>query len=341
MTYPKDIKISSPEQFALLNDPDFLNQAVTRFLQQFVEAEIATFLQAEPYQRTTDRTGYRNGYKPRIVKTRVGRIELSVPQDREGRFHSGLFARFQRSEKALILALQEAYPYLIIDATYLYIRSGGHVASEGVLIVTGISESGHRDILSLDVAHTETEATYTDLFKDLKKRGLKGVQLVISDHHEGLRNAIKRHFQGASWQHCQTHFHRNIKGITPPKYQRQVADALKDVFNAPDLNTAKKRLSSMMDTYENILPKLVDKIDRDVAHCLTCFDFPQKHRKRIRTTNLLERLNREIKRRADVVQIFPNEEACERLIGALCMEWSEEWIAGRRYLDMTDLKQNH
>ena len=390
MTYPKDIKISAPEQFALLNDPDFLNQAVTRFLQQFVEAEIATFLQAEPYQRTTDRTGYRNGYKPRIVKTRVGRIELSVPQDREGRFHSGLFARFQRSEKALILALQEAYlqgvstrkvtkitealcgtsfsksqiselcqdldadikawrarpleqayPYLFIDATYLYIRSGGHVASEGVLIVTGISESGHRDILSLDVAHTETEATYTDLFKDLKKRGLKGVQLVISDHHEGLRNAIKRHFQGASWQHCQTHFHRNIKGITPPKYQRQVADALKDVFNAPDLNTAKKRLSSMMDTYENILPKLVDKIDRDVAHCLACFDFPQKHRKRIRTTNLLERLNREIKRRADVVQIFPNEEACERLIGALCMEWSEEWIAGRRYLDMTDLKQNH
>ena len=390
MTYPKDIKISSPEQFALLNDPDFLNQAVTRFLQQFLEAEIATFLQAEPYQRTTDRTGYRNGYKPRIVKTRVGRIELSVPQDREGRFHSGLFARFQRSEKALILALQEAYlqgvstrkvtkitealcgtsfsksqiselcqdldadinawrarpleqayPYLIIDATYLYIRSGGHVASEGVLIVTGIAESGHRDILSLDVAHTETEATYTDLFKDLKKRGLKGVQLVISDHHEGLRNAIKRHFQGASWQHCQTHFHRNIKGITPPKYQRQVADALKDVFNAPDLNTAKKRLSSMMDTYENILPKLVDKIDRDVAHCLTCFDFPQKHRKRIRTTNLLERLNREIKRRADVVQIFPNEVACTRLIGALCMEWSEEWIAGRRYLDMTYLKQNH
>ena len=390
MTYPKDIKISAPEQFALLNDPDFLNQAVTRFLQQFLEAEITTFLQAEPYQRTTDRTGYRNGYKPRIVKTRVGRIELSVPQDREGRFHSGLFARFQRSEKALILALQEAYlqgvstrkvtkiteqlcgtsfsksqvselcqdldtdinawrerpleqayPYLIIDATYLYIRSGGQVASEGVLIVTGIAESGHRDILALNVAHTETEATYTSLFKDLKKRGLKGMQLIISDHHEGLQNAIKRHFQGASWQHCQTHFHRNIRGITPPKYQREVADALKDVFNAPDLNTAQKRLSDMMDTYENILPKLVDKIDRDVAHCLTCFHFPQQHRKRIRTTNLLERLNREIKRRADVVQIFPNEEACERLIGALCMEWSEEWIAGRRYLDMTNLKQNH
>ena len=390
MTYPKDIKISAPEQFALLNDPDFLNQAVTRFLQQFLEAEITTFLQAEPYQRTTQRTGYRNGYKPRIVKTRVGRIELSVPQDREGRFHSGLFARFQRSEKALILALQEAYlqgvstrkvtkiteqlcgtsfsksqvsdlcqeldadikawrerpleqayPYLIIDATYLYIRSGGQVVSEGVLIVTGIAQSGHRDILSLDVAHTETEATYTALFKDLKKRGLKGVQLVISDHHEGLQNAIKRHFQGASWQHCQTHFHRNIRGITPPKHQREVADALKDVFNAPDRNTAQRRLSDMMDTYENVLPKLVDKIDRDVAHCLTCLHFPQPHRKRIRTTNLLERLNREIKRRADVVQIFPNEQACERLIGALCMEWSDEWISGRRYLDMTLLKQNH
>ena len=389
MTHPKDIKIAAPEQFALLNDPDFLNQIVTRYLQQFLEAEITSFLQAEPYQRTDDRTGYRNGYKPRILKTRVGRIDLSIPQDREGRFHSGLFARFQRSEKALILALQEAYlqgvstrkvtkitealcgtsfsksqvsdlcqdldadikawrqrpleqayPYLIIDATYLYIRSGGQVNSEGVLIVIGIAESGHRDILSLEVAHTETEATYADLFKNLKKRGLMGVQLVISDHHEGLQNAIKRHFQGASWQHCQTHFHRNIKGITPPKYQREVAEALKDVFNAPNLNTAQKRLSQLMDTYENVLPKLVDKIDCDVTHCLTCFDFPKPHRKRIRTTNLLERLNREIKRRADVVQIFPNEKACERLIGALCMEWSDEWIAGRRYLDMTDLKQN-
>ena len=389
MTHPKDIQITAPEQFALLNDPDFLNQAVTRFLQQFLEAEITSFLQAEPYQRTGERTGYRNGYKPRIVKTRVGRIELSVPQDREGRFRSELFARFQRSEKALILALQEAYlqgvstrkvtkitealcgtsfskshisqlcqdldadinawrersldqayPYLIIDATYLHIRSSGQVASEGVLIVSGIAESGHRDILSIDVAHSETEATYANLFKDLKKRGLKGVHLVISDHHEGLQNAIKRHFQGASWQHCQTHFHRNIKGITPPKYQREVAEALKDVFNAPDHNTAQQRLSQLMDTYEERLPKLVDKIDRDIIHCLACFHFPQKHRRRIRTTNLLERLNREIKRRADVVQIFPNQEACQRLIGALCMEWSEEWITGRRYLDMRYLKQN-
>ncbi|MYD61831.1 MAG: hypothetical protein F4W91_12390 [Gemmatimonadetes bacterium] len=109
MTYPKDIKIAALEQFALLNDPDFLNQAVTRFLQQLFEAEITSFLQAEPYQRTSLHTGYRNGYKPRNVKTRVGRIEFSVPQDREGRFLSELFARFQHSEKALILALQEAY----------------------------------------------------------------------------------------------------------------------------------------------------------------------------------------------------------------------------------------
>ena len=387
MTYPKDIKITAPEQFALLNDPDFLNQAVTRFLQQFLEAEITSFLQAEPYQRTSERTGYRNGYKPRVLKTRVGRIELSVPQDREGRFSSELFSRFQRSEKALILALQEAYlqgvstrkvtkitealcgtsvsksqvselcqdldadinawrgrpleqayPYLIIDATYLHIRSLGQVASEAILIVSGISQTGHRDILAIDVAHTETEATYAALFKDLKKRGLKGVHLVISDHHEGLQNAIKRHFQGASWQHCQTHFHRNIKGITPPKYQREVAQALKDVFNAPDLATAQKRLSFMMDTYEEILPNVVEKIDQDIIHTLACFHFPQKHQRRIRTTNLLERLNREIKRRADVVQIFPNQQACERLIGALCMEWSDEWITGRRYLDMTDWK---
>ena len=124
------------------------------------------------------------------------------------------------------------------------------------------------------MAHTETEATWTSLFKDLKKIGLKGVQLVISDQHEGLQNAIKRHFQEVAWQRCQTHFHRNIRGITPPKHQRQVADALKDVFNAPDRNTAQQRLSDMMDTYENVLPKLVDKLDRDVAHCLTCTELP-------------------------------------------------------------------
>jgi putative transposase len=390
MTHPKDIKISSPDQFALLNDPDFLNQIVTRYLQQFLEAEISSFLQAEPYQRTGERTGYRNGYKPRILKTRVGRIELSVPQDREGRFQSDLFARFQRSEKALILALQEAYlqgvstrkvtkiteqlcgtafskshvsdlcqeldadiqawrdrplelayPYLIIDATYLYIRTGGKVVSKSVLIVTGVSQSGHREVLALNVAHSETEVTWTTLFKDLKNRGLTGVQLVTSDEHNGLVNALKRHFQGASWQHCQTHFHRNIRGITPPKHQRQVADALKDVFNATDLQTAQRRLNEMIDTYENILPKLAEKLDRDTPHCLTCLDFPQQHRKRLRTTNSLERLNREIKRRADVVQIFPNDQACERLVGALCMEWSEEWITGRRYLDMVHLNTNN
>ena len=248
----------------------------------------------------------------------------------------------QTSKHGVSDHLEQAYPYLIIDATYLHIRSSGQVASEGVLIVSGIAESGHRDILSLDVAHTETEATYAELFKDLKKRGLKGVQLVISDHHEGLQNAIKRHFQGASWQHCQTHFHRNIKGITPPKHQREVAEALKDVFNAPDLATAQHRLSSMMDAYEEILPKLVDK-NRPGYYPLSGLlplstKAPQTHPY---GPNLLERLNREIKRRADVVQIFPNQEACQRLIGALCMEWSEEWITGRRYLDMRYLKQNH
>ncbi len=127
-------------------------------------------------------------------------------------------------------------------------------------------------------------------------------------------------------------------------YPKDIKIAQREQFallNDPDfLNqaTAQARLSAMMDTYEEILPNVVDKIDRDIIHCLACFHFPQQHQRRIRTTNLLERLNREIKRRADVVQIFPNQEACERLIGALCMEWSDEWITSRRYLDMTDLK---
>ena len=225
--------------------------------------------------------------------------------------------------------LEQAYPYLIIDATYLYIRSGGQVASEGVLIVTGIAESGHRDILALNVAHTETEATYTSLFKDLKKRGLKGMQLIIS--------AITKAYKTPSndtFKNCQTHFHRNIRGITPPKYQREVADALFSM-------TRSKHRTKTPIRHDGYLSQTRGQNRPRCGALPDVFPLSTTARKRIRTTNLLERLNREIKRRADVVQIFPNEEACERLIGALCMEWSEEWIAGRRYLDMTNLKQNH
>jgi putative transposase len=235
-------------QEVLLDDPSFLKEIVERALQHILEAEMTEHVGAAPYQRTQNRKGHRNGYKRRMLKTRVGTLELLVPQDREGTFSTQLFACYQRNEKALVLALMEmyvegistrkvkevteelcgtsfskslvsrlagdldseleqwrkrpleaeAYPYLFVDARYEKVRVGSKVVSQGVLIVTAVREDGLREILAVDVADTESEASYQELFRSLKARGLKGVELVTSDDHPGLEAAIARHFQGAS-----------------------------------------------------------------------------------------------------------------------------------------------
>ena len=242
--------IATATQSILTDDPDFLRLIVERVVQEVLEAEMTAHLHAEPYERSADRRGYRNGYKPRQLNTRVGTLTLQVPQDREGTFSTQLFARYQRSEKALVLALMEmyvegvstrkvreitevlcgtsfskslvselagqldaeleawrnrpltetTYPYLSVDARYEHVRQGGQIVSQGVLIVAGVRADGHREILAVEVADTESAATYHHLFGDLKARGLSGVRLVTSDSHAGLKAAIDRHFQGASWQ---------------------------------------------------------------------------------------------------------------------------------------------
>jgi putative transposase len=244
-------------QGVLLDDPAFLREIVERVLQQLLEAEMTEHIGAAPYERTAERKGQRNGHKPRALRTRVGTLNLLVPQDREGTFSTGLFARYQRNEKALCLALMEmyvegvstrkvkdvterlcgtsfskslvsslatrldaeleawrsrpleaeAYPYLFVDARYEKVRVGYRVVSQGVLIASAVrAPDGLREILGVEVADTESEATYQDLFRSLKERGLKGVELVVSDDHEGLKAAVFRHFQGASWQRCQVHY---------------------------------------------------------------------------------------------------------------------------------------
>jgi transposase-like protein len=388
MTGSKDKRFGEKAQASLLDDEDFLPKVLESYLQRFLERELAAFLGAERYARTEARRGYRNGYKPRTLKTRVGRIELLVPQDRDGQFRTELFGRYQRNEKALVLALQESYiqgvstrrvkkiteqlcgtgfskslvsqlcqeldvdieawrnrgltkryPYLIIDARYEYIRDNGKVASKAVLIVKGISDSGHREILAVDVANTESEATWAELFRKLKERGVQGVLLVTSDEHKGLVAALRRHFQGAAWQRCQTHFQRNVRDLVPRSQQGAVADGLREVFNAPNLDKARSRLDELIESCRESYPKLADKLDEDIEQTLTCFQFPNAHRKKLRTTNGLERFNEEIARRSKVVRVFPNDKACIRLTAALAMEQSEEWLTGRRYLDMSLLEE--
>jgi transposase-like protein len=374
-------------QEALLDDTDFLLEIVERVLQEVLEAEMTQHIGAAPHQRTAARKGHRNGHKPRALRTRVGTLNLLVPQDREGTFSTRLFSRYQRNEKALCLALMEmyvegvstrkvkevtealcgtsfskslvsslagrldaeleawrtrgleagAYPYVFVDARYEKVRSGHRVVSQGVLLVSGVRDDGFREILAVEVADTESEATYQELFRSLKRRGLSGVELVVSDEHEGLKAAIARHFQGAAHQRCQVHYTRNLLGMVAAKGRKDLAEDLRGVFAAPNREVALGLASELADRWRGRHPGVAEHVEERIEECLTCLAFPESHRRRIRTTNGLERFNQELKRRTRVVRIFPNRGSCLRLVSALAVEQSEEWLTGRRYLDMGEL----
>ena len=378
-----------PTQAALLDDSDFLRTLVERTLQQILETEMTAHVGAEPYERTETRTGHRNGYRPRTLHTRVGTLTLLVPQDREGTFSTLLFARYQRSEKALVTALMEmylegvstrkvreitealcgtsfskslvsqlvgrldaeleawrqrpldaaTYPYLLVDARYEDVRCGGRIVSQGVLIVKGIREDGKREILAVEVADTESEATYQELFRQLKARGLHGVELVTSDDHRGLVAAVKRHFQGAGWQRCQVHFSRGLLGLVGQSKRAELGAGLRVVFTAPTLQDARLQAEALAEQWRSRHPQVAGQIEEHIEECFACYAFPPAHRIKIRSTNGLERLMEELKRRTRVIRIFPNRDACLRLATALCAEQSDDWVSGKRYLDMAELRQ--
>ncbi len=235
--------------------------------------------------------------------------------------------------------LEEAYPYLIVDARYQKTRVDYRVVSQGVLIVAGVDEHGTRRVLDLMLADSENEASWREMFDRLKDRGLHGVLLVVSDDHRGLVQAIKRCFQGASWQRCQVHFIRNAMLKLPARERKALASGLKEIFTARDMEKALKRLSELTKELRDKRPALVDWLEQEIGDCLSVFCFPEGHRKRLRTTNLLERLNKEIKRRTRVVEIFPSRESAERMIGALLIDQDEKWLAGCQYLNMDELAE--
>jgi putative transposase len=215
------------------------------------------------------------------------------------------------------------------------------VVSQGVLVISGVRDYGFREILGVEVSDTESEATYHGLFRSLKSRGLKGIELVVSDDHEGLKAAIARHFQGASHQRCQVHYSRNLLGMVGYARRKELAADLRAIFAAPDREQALTVAASVAEKWRKKKgnEKVACHIEGHIEECLSCLAFPESHRRRIRTTNGLERLNQEIRRRTRVVRIFPNRTSCLRLVTALAVEQSEEWITGRRYLDMTELEE--
>jgi putative transposase len=233
-----------------------------------------------------------------------------------------------------------SYPYLFVDARYEKVRVDHRVVSQGVLIVSGVREDGFREILCVEVADTESEATYHELFRSLKSRGLSGVELVCSDDHKGLKAAIARHFQGVSWQRCQVHYGRNLLGMVSFAKRKELGADLRAIFAATSSEQALGIASSVANKWRaKGNEKVAEHLEEHVEECLTCLAFPESHRRRIRTINGLERLNQEITRRTRVVRIFPNRYSCLRLVSALAVEHSEEWLTGRRYLDMEELRE--
>ena len=353
-------------------------------VQRVLEEELAAFLQAEPHERTEERMGYRNGYKPRTLTTRLGRMELMVPKDREGRFQTELFERYQRSEKALMLSLVEMYvhgvstrkvkaitealcgldisksqvsrlakgldedihawrfrklekdyPYLVVDARYEKIRINHQVVSQGVLLVVGIGSDGYREILGTWVADSENETSWSEVFKELKERGLTGVRYIVSDHHAGLVKAIGRQFQGILWQRCQVHFLRNIRSMVSKKDRPRIMEMLKEITAAQTYATARKRMDEAIEVLERSHPGVGQMLDDHGEEILTVYQLPVWQHRGMKSTNMLERYNQELKRRTKVVRIFPNQESCLRLVTALAIEMTEEWL-GRRYLIFED-----
>jgi len=363
---------------------DFLRELVQRTVQQVLEAEMASFLGAGTYERNVERRGWRNGYKPRTLKTRVGELELMVPKDRDGEFQTELFERYQRSEKALVLAMLEmylggvstrkvsavtealcglevsksqvsaltakldaeiaewrmrpltqSYPYLVVDARYEKVRQGGAVVSQGVLVVCGIDGRGYREVLGCWVAESESEASWGAVFAELKQRGLKGVRYVVSDDHAGMVKAIDRHFQGAVWQRCQVHFVRNALSLCGVAQRPTVLSLMRSVTEAPTREAAMAALKTAIAELAKKAPKTALLLEEHGEEILGVYALPEPHRKRMRTTNMLERQNQELKRRTRVVRVFPHPASCLRLVSALLIETSQQWME-RLYLRMED-----
>ncbi len=340
-------------------------------------------LGAAPYERTEERAGYANGFKPRSFQTRMGEVQLQIPQVRGIAFYPGCLEKGQRSEQALKVAIAEMYlsgvstrkvakitEYLCgfevsstqvsrlsqsldkeittfltrslgeysvvyLDARYEKVRHAGSIKSVAVLWAIGIDEAGKRQVLGLSCKLSEAETHWRGFLTDLVTRGLRGVRLIVSDAHQGLCKARETVFPTVPWQRCIAHFMRNAEAYIPRKaMQGEVFQALKDIFNAPSHEMALTLKNAMVAKHRRTAPRLSEWLEEHIDEALTYFTFPRKLWKRLRTSNVVERFNRELRRRTRVVSIFPNEESAIRLVAALLIEIHEEWINSSRYLDI-------
>ena len=389
MTQKSSIQSVKELKALVADDEDFLRPIVQIAVQEFLEAEMNEALGAAKSERSAARLGYRSGSYPRKLITRVGTLELRVPQDRQGRFSTEIFARYQRSEKALVAALVEMYvqgvstrkvkaiseelcghefsastiselnakldaelerfarqalegeyPYLILDARYEKVREDGVIRSRAVLVAIGIDWEGRRRILGVELAGRESATNWREFLLGLKARGLRGVRTAISDDHAGLKRAIAEVLPEAAWQRCYVHFLRNALDHLPRKASDDCLTELRWLYDLRSASEAQLHLRAWLEKWSANHPKLCAWVEESIEETWTFYRSPREHHKHLKSTNLLERLNQELKRRTHVVRIFPNEASCLRLIRALACEQDEEWLDGPVYLDMAPLRES-
>lgn len=233
--------------------------------------------------------------------------------------------------------LEGGYPYVWLDATYLKVRENGRVVSMAVVVAIGVKDSGEREVMGFDAGPSEDGAFWLRFLRGLVARGLSGVKLVTSDAHEGLKGAIEVVLQGASWQRCRVHFVRNALSLVPKSAQEMVAATIRTVFVQPDAVSAREQWRRVADSFRGRFPKLAELLDGAEEEVLAYLGFPREHWRQIWSNNPLERLNKEIKRRSNVVGIFPNIAAAIRLVGAILAEQNDEWAVARRYFSIESL----
>lgn len=232
--------------------------------------------------------------------------------------------------------LKDEYPFVIVDAMYTKVREDGRVRSRGVMIANGINLEGKREILGMMIGDTESEASWGEFFARLKQRGLRGVEMITSDHHGGLVRAIRKQLQGVTWQRCQTHFMRNILDATPKSLRSEMKAHVRHIFDAADIETARTLLEQTISILQEKASKAMGVLEAGFDDATAVLTIPALYRKRTRTTNVVERLNREVRRRERVICIFPNRDSVLRLLGAMLMEQDEKWATSRRYFDMAE-----
>jgi putative transposase len=356
---------------------DFVREMLELAINSLMDAEVTAQIGAARYERSEDRTTWRNGSRSRRWDTRVGTMNLEIPKLRDGSYYPSFLESRRRSERALLAVIQEAYVdgvstrkvdrlakalgiegisrsqvsricaeldelveawrnrgleepivYMWLDATFPKVRENGRVSSMGAVLAVGVTAEGQRRILGLDIGATESGEFWLSFLRSLVARGLNGVQLVTSDAHEGLKQAISAVLAGSTWQRCRVHFMRNVLSQVAKRDGPEVLERIRSIFAQTTAEEARQHLHAAAATLERKHPKVAAMLEEAEADLLAYTAFPQPHWRKIWSTNPLERLNREVKRRTRVVGIFPNRKSVIRLVGACLMEQDDEWLSG-------------